>query len=360
MAPDFTTNGPYSPGDLFLEEPPGSGHYIIQARKDDILVHTTGEKTNPVPIELSIQEHLIVKRAVVIGHQRLCCSALIELDSEEASQHEPHSIEEQVFTAVKAANKDAPTHSHIALALIKILPMDKYLPTTGKGNEIKEEPLPRQAEIALAQGYGQAKYAGEHMCLAAMDLWGVPVDIYRYGQISGDSKTGVWNTAEMIPLMICAGGGELGVLPDDCQQVDWIPVNYAAACIADIVMNTTTEMASPVERVHHILNPHVISWSELLEYLQSSGLQFKVISTKEWLRMILDSPKNPVYALASFFEKMFAKGKNMEFAKFSMEKTSRRTTMLERCPPIDQKLIQHYLKYWWKIGFLKHGYTPNV
>ncbi|CAF4034442.1 unnamed protein product [Rotaria sp. Silwood2] len=48
-------------------------------------------------------------------------------------------------------------------------------------SEIQEEPLPRRVEIALAQGYGQSKYAEEHMCWAAMDLCCVPVDIYRLG-----------------------------------------------------------------------------------------------------------------------------------------------------------------------------------
>jgi thioester reductase-like protein len=43
---------------------------------------------------------------------------------------------------------------------------------SGLVNEIKEEPLPRHVKIAVAQGYGQAKYAGEHICWAAMDLWG--------------------------------------------------------------------------------------------------------------------------------------------------------------------------------------------
>ncbi|CAF4000764.1 unnamed protein product [Rotaria sp. Silwood2] len=686
IAPDIAKNGPYSLGDLFLEESSGSGYYIIQGRVDDVLVHTTGEKTNPLPIELAIQEHPIIKRAVVVGHQRFCCSVLIELNLEEAFQYELRSIEEQVFTAVQSANKDAPTHSRIIPALIKILPMSKHLPITGKGNiirklvdqeygsiidqmynqflkesqnknnsqlhlkhhlstkhgiciylqrivaeifnkpieifadyskslyslsldsltaielrnilcvefgqldqqiihefssidaladqllriinkeqvqtsidtqhyketeeiidkyidlmkiddnrriitskkhsndcdhniqneriflitgangslgsqillqllqklqvsriycfvrgqdasdrlrrameireqdltmllnnnriiilnmdlnhdrlgqtqdmykqlqnevtdiihsawkmdfnmtikdfdqdclqglyrllkfasssttklpkrfhfissisaagsnlfnEIKEEPLPRRVEIALPHGYGQSKYAAEHICLAAMDLWkslplvflGVPIDIYRFGQISGDSGTGAWNTAEMISLMICAGGGGMGILPDKCQKIDWIPANYGAACVVDIAINTSTELTSPFERVHHILNPHEINWSELLEHLKLSGLQFKVVSIKEWLRMLLASPKNPAYALVSFFEKLFADDNQMEFAKFRTEKTTRRTTMLECCPPIDQKLIQRYLNYWWKIGFLKYGYNPNI
>jgi thioester reductase-like protein len=36
---------------------------------------------------------------------------------------------------------------------------------------VKEKPLPRMEGIAFAQGYGQSKYAGEHLCWAAMNLW---------------------------------------------------------------------------------------------------------------------------------------------------------------------------------------------
>ncbi|CAF3769848.1 unnamed protein product [Rotaria sp. Silwood1] len=145
--------------------------------------------------------------------------------------------------------------------------------------------------------------------------------------------------------MICAGGGEMSVLPDQCQKINWILVNYGAACVVDIAIDTTAELTTPFEHVHHILNPHVISWFELLEHLKLSGLQFKVVSIKEWLRMLLANPKNPAYTLASFFEKIFAEGNQMKFAKFRMEKTSRHTTMFKCCPPIDQKLIQHYLNY---------------
>lgn len=188
----------------------------------------------------------------------------------------------------------------------------------------------------------------------------VPVDIYRFGQISGDTETGVWNTAEMIPLIICASGGELGVLPDECQDVNWIPVNYAAACMTDIAMNTNSKTRSAFERVHHILNPHVISWSKLLEILKAVGLQFNVLSIQEWLHVLLTNPNNPAYTLASFFEKAFAEGRTLSFPKYSLIKTNRRTTWFQCCPPVDENLIQQYLNYWWKIGFLKQGYILRV
>jgi hypothetical protein len=160
----------------------------------------------------------------------------------------------------------------------------------------------------------------------------------------------------MIPLMICVGGREMGMLPEYGHRIDWIPVNYGAACVADIVINSSTHVTSPSERVHHILNPHVIKWTQLLEHLKSSDLRFTVVSTEEWLRQLLDNPKSPAYALAPFFTKIFSDGKIFELPQFSLHKTVRRTAALEHCPAIDQKLVQRYLEYWLEVGFLKPTY----
>lgn len=43
--------------------------------------------------------------------------------------------------------------------------------SSGLVDIVKEEPLPRNAEVALPQGYGQSKYIAEHLCWAAMNVW---------------------------------------------------------------------------------------------------------------------------------------------------------------------------------------------
>lgn len=183
------------------------------------------------------------------------------------------------------------------------------------------------------------------------------MDIYRFGQISGDSETGVWNTDEMLSLMICAGGGGMGILPETGRRVDWIPVNYGAACVADIVVDSSTRTAPPSERVHHILHPNAITWSQLLVHLKSCGLKFTVVPTNEWLRQLLANPENPAYILAGFFYKTFGDDKIFTNALYSVEKTIHRTKALVSCPPINQQIVQRYLNYWSEIGFLTNNYT---
>jgi hypothetical protein len=149
----------------------------------------------------------------------------------------------------------------------------------------------------------------------------------------------------------------MAMLPDDCQRIDWIPVNYCAACIADIAVDTSTRTAPTSERVHHILNSRTITWFELLENLKAAGLHFTVVPIKDWLRVLLSNPKNSAYVLASFFNKIFFEGKEFELSKYLTEKTARRTAAFERCPIINRELVQCYLNYWSEIGFLKQGYS---
>ena len=55
---------PYQTGDLFLVYPPSSdGATWIKSviRGDNLLVHTTGEKTNPTAFEGAVQELPFVK-----------------------------------------------------------------------------------------------------------------------------------------------------------------------------------------------------------------------------------------------------------------------------------------------------------
>jgi thioester reductase-like protein len=179
----------------------------------------------------------------------------------------------------------------------------------------------------------------------------VPIDIYRVGQISGDSEHGAWNRSEMMSMMICIGGGELSCMPNQGQDIRWIPVNIAASSIIDIVMQDSMND----DFVHHILNPHALSWSTFLQYLHHVGLQFQTVNTSEWLTTILAS-QTTLVKLAPFFDGFLSAQDGFQLAEYETMKSETRSSHLHACPSIDDKLISKYLSYWREIGFLVHGY----
>lgn len=72
-------------------------------------------------------------------------------------------------------------------------------------------------------GYGRSKWASEKIIQRASSRYGADVHVLRIGQIVGDTKFGIWNDTEAIPLMIrsalaCKSLPKLDVASIICSQ----------------------------------------------------------------------------------------------------------------------------------------------
>ncbi|CZR53994.1 uncharacterized protein PAC_03877 [Phialocephala subalpina] len=128
---------PYRTNDLFIQDPPGSGFFVFQGRKDDILVHSNGENTAAGPLQLDIQSSSkLINKAVALGYSRPYVGLLVELHPE---HHSSESALDQVWEAVQAVNDRYPKHSQVMRSMIRILPQGCTLPVTPKGNVKRKE-----------------------------------------------------------------------------------------------------------------------------------------------------------------------------------------------------------------------------
>jgi thioester reductase-like protein len=66
---------------------------------------------------------------------------------------------------------------------------------------------------AQSMGYARSKLVAENIVKAAVEKTGIHAKVLRVGQIIGDSRTGLWNSTESIPLMI-RSAVTLGALPE--------------------------------------------------------------------------------------------------------------------------------------------------
>jgi len=66
---------------------------------------------------------------------------------------------------------------------------------------IPETPI-EDLNSALPLGYSRSKLVAEHIVSNAAAQAGAPAHVLRIGQIVGDSKEGLWNDTEAIPLII--------------------------------------------------------------------------------------------------------------------------------------------------------------
>ena len=71
-------NEPFRTNDLFIQEPPGSGFFVLKGRKDDTIVHSNGENTSAGSLQLDIQTaSKVIKKVLALGHSEPCVSLLV-------------------------------------------------------------------------------------------------------------------------------------------------------------------------------------------------------------------------------------------------------------------------------------------
>jgi hypothetical protein len=148
---------PYRTNDLFIQNPPGSGFWVFEGRKDDILIHSNGENTSAGPLQLDIQTSCkVIHKALALGHSQPCVGLLVQIED----GHDPASdiIKNTVWDAVQKVNLYYPLHSQIMRSMIRILPYGSVLPVTPKGNVRRKE-----AERLYV---GEISHLFSNLCLA--------------------------------------------------------------------------------------------------------------------------------------------------------------------------------------------------
>ncbi|CAO3642731.1 unnamed protein product [Cunninghamella blakesleeana] len=125
-------DGGYNTNDLFKKDPHHPGYYIYLGRRDDALIMETGENINPIPMEASLRQHLLIKQAAIIGHGKQYLAALIELDQQYAFDYSSDEIIHQVDQAVQQMNTECSNQSKLSPQMVKILPFNNPLPVTDK------------------------------------------------------------------------------------------------------------------------------------------------------------------------------------------------------------------------------------
>ncbi|OJD14718.1 hypothetical protein AJ78_04973 [Emergomyces pasteurianus Ep9510] len=122
----------YRTGDLFTPHTRKPGLWKYVGRGDDVIVLSNGEKFNPTSMEMIIQGHHLVSKAVVIGQGRFQASLLCELDWNNWKGDENKFIHE-IWPTVQKANEGAPGHGRLMKSKIGLASPSKPFKTTPKG-----------------------------------------------------------------------------------------------------------------------------------------------------------------------------------------------------------------------------------
>ncbi|KAF2089388.1 male sterility protein [Saccharata proteae CBS 121410] len=138
--PNDDAPNPYRTNDLFTEDPPNSGFFVLQGRKDDILVHDNGEKTHAGALQMQLEESGagLITKAAVFGSGKPCTAVVIETSAQEDGLSQD-GVEERVWTRIAGCNESMAQHSRIDRSMILVLKYGETLPVTPKGNVRRKE-----------------------------------------------------------------------------------------------------------------------------------------------------------------------------------------------------------------------------
>ncbi|ESK84561.1 nonribosomal peptide synthetase [Moniliophthora roreri MCA 2997] len=128
----------YVTSDVWERHPTKPHLYRLVGRVDDVLIHSSGEKTVPGPLEKIILGNTHVKGVVIFGHGRAQPGVLIEPFEHTHSLGEFRNL---IWQTVEAANAIAPAFSRIYKEMIIITSSDRPLPRTPKDTVIRKQAL---------------------------------------------------------------------------------------------------------------------------------------------------------------------------------------------------------------------------
>ncbi|KAI2625808.1 acetyl-CoA synthetase-like protein [Hypoxylon sp. NC1633] len=129
----FPDKQEFDSGDLYKPHPTIPDNWICMGRSDNIIVFSNGEKLNPVSIEAEIEQHPLVKGALVIGAGRFQAALLVEPHEYPQGDKEAQHFIESIWPSVERANSETVAHGQIDRQFILLTSPEKPLPRGGKG-----------------------------------------------------------------------------------------------------------------------------------------------------------------------------------------------------------------------------------
>jgi thioester reductase-like protein len=214
------------------------------------------------------------------------------------------------------------------------------------------EALPESFECAQGMGYAQSKLVTEDLVMHAAAQTGMQARVLRVGQVVADTKHGIWNDTEAIPLML-RSATTIGALPALDESPRWLPVDIVAKAVVEI------SLCGTAPSVFNVVNPRTFHWTkDLIPALQRAGLKFAQASQREWIQRLRESdpdPKiNPTIKLLDFFSAKYDNDevvrKKLEYVTTNAEKLA---PVLSEIPALPEGLVQKFVRH-----FLDTSWAP--
>ncbi|VVM98084.1 Linear gramicidin synthase subunit D [Pseudomonas fluorescens] len=176
---------------------------------------------------------------------------------------------------------------------VSTLSASSTLCADGRVLELPAAPTP---PIYIKNGYNLSKWVGERILERARER-GVRVNLYRPGNISFNSLTGVCQPHKNRLMLMLKGSIQLGQVPEFALNFDLMPVDFLARFIA-----FHASRYQPDKAVFNLHNPEPLSWDAYVASFREAGREFSMVSVADWQQQLgqVDSD-NALFGVLGFY-----------------------------------------------------------
>lgn len=208
-------------------------------------------------------------------------------------------------------------------------------------------------------GYSESKWVAEKLVRAAFAR-GLRGCIFRPGEVTGDSATGIWKCNDLVIRALLASV-RARALPSGAMRFHMTPVDYVSAAITHISLDE-----SCWGEAYNLLNANVPSHGELAPWICALGYPVDVVEFDEWKTRLLALPQDsPFKPLESLFKEGRTGDEAIErrygSAQPQFDSSNARRALAAtsiRCPPVDGRLLKTYFDYFIRAGYLPPADRP--
>jgi thioester reductase-like protein len=199
-------------------------------------------------------------------------------------------------------------------------------------------------------GYRQTKWVTDRMATTA-GARGLPVTVYRPGNITGAQRTGACTTDTFLSALI-RGSIELGTAMDFAVDLFMVPVDFCAAAIARISLDGSAHGA-----VFNLPGAAPVRWNTVVALLRDYGYPVRTVPYESWYEQLTSAGSE--HALAPYLRLFGADapapdlgvaGNEPRIATDQLDKVLSDSGLT--CHPVDRELMRSYLDYFVDTGYL--------
>ena len=204
-------------------------------------------------------------------------------------------------------------------------------------------------------GYSETKWVAEKLVGLARQR-GLRAAVYRPGDITGTLSTGIWKLEDLISRSL-VGCVQLGAAPDVEVNLHLTPVDYVADALVYISFQSLC-----CGHAFNLLNHRLMPLQQMTALIKKAGYPLERLPYGEWCERLTatTSEENVLRILSCLFTDQRSAGEDM-IARFGAHQAQFSTANTDRllagsgitCPPVNAALLQSYLRY-----YIKNGYLP--